>query len=38
MRTTYLHVVTSLVAYIMILDPWDRFTNGTAEKSLTRSQ
>jgi hypothetical protein len=38
MGTTYLHAVASLDGYIMILDLWDRLTNGTAEKALTRSQ
>ena len=38
MGTTYLHAVASLDGYIMILDLWDRLTNGTAEKALTRSR
>lgn len=37
MGTTYLHAAASLDGYIMILDLWDRLTNGTAEKALTRS-
>lgn len=28
MGTTYLHAVASLDGYIMILDLWDRLTNG----------
>lgn len=38
MGTTYLHAVASLDGYIMILDLWDRLTNWTADKALTRSQ